>query len=88
MSYRSVLGRGYSVTRGPEGGILRSAAQAGLGDWIETELVDGKVDSQVGAKGTAHPEDEPKPKSVDLPMKTSKTRERSRKPVDGEPTLF
>ena len=47
MSYRHVLGRGYSVTRRADGAILRSVANVGAGDAIRTELRDGKVDSRV-----------------------------------------
>ena len=47
MSYRSVLTRGFSVTRGPAGGILRSAADAVAGERVETELADGRFRSRV-----------------------------------------
>jgi len=48
MSYRSVVSRGFTVTRGPEGRILRSAGEVRPGDGIETELVDGRIASRVG----------------------------------------
>ena len=50
LSYRSVLARGFSVTRGPDGKILRSATQAKGGDWLATELADGTIASQVGGQ--------------------------------------
>jgi len=47
MSYRSVLKRGYSVTRDAEGKIIRSVKDTQKGELIETELVDGKIRSKV-----------------------------------------
>ncbi len=47
LSYRNVLSRGFSVTRGPAGRILRSVKQAKDGQWIRTELADGTIDSRV-----------------------------------------
>ena len=56
LSYRSVLGRGFSVTRMPDGTVLRSVAEVGRGDWIATEVVDGRIQSRVGSpKGGASP---------------------------------
>jgi exodeoxyribonuclease VII large subunit len=51
MSYRSVLRRGFSVTRSQAGGILRAASQAIAGEMIETELADGKLRSRVESDG-------------------------------------
>jgi len=51
MSYRKVLARGFSVTRGRGGAILRSVADAKEGQWIDTELADGHIDSQVARQG-------------------------------------
>ena len=64
MSYRAVLERGYSVTRLAGAAILRSAAAARAGAWLETELADGKVKSQVGAAAPPKP---PRSKSDDTP---------------------
>jgi len=47
MSYRSVLQRGFSVTRTEAGKILRSADQVRSGLRIETELSDGRIRSTV-----------------------------------------
>ena len=47
MSYRSVLGRGFSVTRDADGNILRSAAGISPGASIKTELADGRISSRV-----------------------------------------
>jgi exodeoxyribonuclease VII large subunit len=56
MSYRAALRRGYSVTRLAGGAILRRAADAAAGDVLETELIDGKIESQVrGGKRPAAP---------------------------------
>ena len=51
MSYRAVLGRGFSVTRDSDGKILRSAGETFDGQTITTELSDGKVASVVGQTG-------------------------------------
>ena len=52
MSYRAVLRRGFSVTRLRGGRILRRAAEVAPGDLLETELAEGKVESEVrGAAG-------------------------------------
>jgi exodeoxyribonuclease VII large subunit len=51
MSYRAVLGRGFSVTRDSDGQILRSTHQTSDGQTITTELSDGKVASVVGQTG-------------------------------------
>jgi len=47
MSYRRVLRRGFSVTRGRAGRILRAASEALAGEMIETELADGRLSSKV-----------------------------------------
>ncbi|HAU38175.1 MAG TPA: exodeoxyribonuclease VII large subunit [Phycisphaerales bacterium] len=47
LSHRSVLRRGFSITRGPGGEILRSAGDVRPGDRLETELTDGRVRSTV-----------------------------------------
>ena len=47
MSYRNVLQRGFSVTRGANESILRLAADVAGGEQIETELADGKFKSIV-----------------------------------------
>jgi len=47
MSYRSVLRRGFSVTRALGGGILRSAGEAAGGMRVSTELADGQFTSVV-----------------------------------------
>ena len=47
MGYRSVLNRGFSVTRSVNGDILRSVGQVAGGKAIETELKDGKFRSIV-----------------------------------------
>lgn len=52
LSYRSVLGRGFSVTRLGDGAILRAAADVKPGALLETELIDGKFKSAaLGAAG-------------------------------------
>jgi len=44
----AVLQRGYSVTLGPEGRVVRSLADVARGDRIETRLADGSIESVVG----------------------------------------
>jgi exodeoxyribonuclease VII large subunit len=46
MSHRRVLRRGFSVTRGGDGAILRSIAQVVPGQRVETELTDGRFASR------------------------------------------
>jgi len=50
LSYRRVIKRGFSVTRRQDGRILRSFGEVRDGDWVRTELADGKIDSQVGQR--------------------------------------
>ncbi len=46
----AVLGRGYSLTRRPDGSLVRSAASVNKGDSIVTQLADGKVVSNITDK--------------------------------------
>jgi exodeoxyribonuclease VII large subunit len=43
-----VLARGWSITRRPDGSLVRSAAAVGAGDDLVTTLADGEVRSRVG----------------------------------------
>ena len=43
----AVLGRGYSLTRRPDGRVVRTSADVDVGDKITTQLADGKVVSNV-----------------------------------------
>jgi exodeoxyribonuclease VII large subunit len=43
----AVLGRGYSLTRKPDGSVVRSVADVRVGEPIETQLADGKVVSNI-----------------------------------------
>ena len=80
MSYRSVLARGFSVTRKADGAILRSALDARACQALHTELVDGTVDSRVIAETDA-----PAPPATP-PAKRKTPRKRRNEP--DEPTLF
>jgi exodeoxyribonuclease VII large subunit len=85
MSYRSVLGRGFSVTRGRDGQILRSATQTGVGSTLDTELVDGRIESEVTqvrpADGCAMP--------ASKDSSTAAKRPRGKRAVeDDSPSLF
>ena len=46
----AVLGRGYSLTRKPDGTVVRSADAVEPGDIITTQLADGKVVSNITGK--------------------------------------
>lgn len=50
LSYRSVLKRGFSVTRLEGGQLLRSARQVRPNVLLETELADGKITSRAQAE--------------------------------------
>lgn len=84
MSYRSVLRRGYSVTRGADGAILRTAADVVAGAWIETELADGTISSQVGGL-SGKPADKPAETPVEKPVKKKPEKKHT---DDDELTLF
>ncbi len=46
----AVLGRGYSLTRKPDGTVVRSAAAVEVGEGLVTQFADGKVFSDVAGK--------------------------------------
>ncbi|MBN2704717.1 MAG: exodeoxyribonuclease VII large subunit [Pontiellaceae bacterium] len=46
----AVLGRGYSLTRRPDGSVVRSATVLASGDTIITQFADGQVESDVHGK--------------------------------------
>ncbi|MGC9453381.1 MAG: exodeoxyribonuclease VII large subunit [Phycisphaerae bacterium] len=54
MSHRNVLRRGFSITRGRDGKILRSIQDVSAGDALLTELSDGKLRSTVNGKKREH----------------------------------
>ena len=63
MGYKNVLNRGFSVTRGAKGKILRSTNQVSPGEKIVTELTDGNVISEVlGCPGQAAQTKKSRPK--------------------------
>ena len=45
-----VLARGWSITRGSNGQVVRSAADVGAGDVVTTQLVDGILTSTITAR--------------------------------------
>ncbi len=64
LSYRATLRRGFSVTRGEDGKLLRSVKEVRNGDRLETELADGKLLSVVGGrKVTRTTKKKPKPEN-------------------------
>jgi exonuclease VII large subunit len=80
MSYRSVLSRGYSVTRSAGGRIVRSVAEAAAGEVVETELTDGRFRSRVDGGAAA-------PRAAPGPGAAGPAKPRNRPAGDG-PTLF
>ncbi|MCE5278665.1 MAG: exodeoxyribonuclease VII large subunit [Planctomycetaceae bacterium] len=77
MSYRSVLARGFSVTRDSQGRIVRSAVAVTAGDILNTQVCDGAIASRVVGRGESQP-----------PPTPAATR-RGRKPSrDAGPGLF
>ncbi len=78
MSYRAVLQRGFSVTRGSDGQILRSVRQVRPGQAVETELADGRFASK--AEG-------PSPAGSPRPSRR-RTRRRDSTDAPGQDTLF
>ncbi len=80
MSYRSILKRGFTVTRNADGAVLRSADQATRAGSLETEFPDGRVSSTVdGATGRPDPA---------RPTPSRKRTRRKPKPDEDKPTLF
>jgi exodeoxyribonuclease VII large subunit len=47
VSPLNVLARGYSITKTPQGKVIKSAMQVKTGDILTTEFVDGAIESQV-----------------------------------------
>jgi len=77
---RNVLARGFSITRGPDGRVLRAAVTVGAGDRLTTVLADGEVESVVGREGGAAGRP-----AKPAPRKRSSTL---KKPGTDEPMLF
>ncbi len=50
LSYKATLQRGFSVTRGEDGQIVRSVQDVRSGDRLETQLSDGTITSLVGGR--------------------------------------
>ncbi|MFP4355883.1 MAG: exodeoxyribonuclease VII large subunit [Phycisphaerae bacterium] len=61
MSHKAVLKRGFSITHGPDGAILRSFAQVQPGQEVTTELADGSFASRVEGEpgGPGPPREKP-----------------------------
>ena len=87
MSYRRILGRGFTVTRTSDGAILRSAGGAPTGELIRTELADGTVDSRVTARADTPPGD-PSPGQAPRRRRPARAAARKGPAAPGEPTLF
>ena len=88
MSYRGVLKRGYSLTRGADGRIVRSTSDIRAGDAMVTEVSDGRIGSRV----TGEKEQSSNADAV-TPADTARKRAagppgRKRTPQTGGPSLF
>jgi exodeoxyribonuclease VII large subunit len=90
MSYRSVLRRGFSVTRGEDGAILRAVADVRAGQGIETELADGTFRSRTEGGTDEHgPGSRPARFRGADPLPSPPAPRRPKKPRgDQDPTLF
>jgi exodeoxyribonuclease VII large subunit len=80
LSYRSVLKRGFSVTRLEGGTLVRSADQVEPGAVLETQLADGSVRSTAEGGG-----EKPKP---DKPVPAAKPPTRKKPDEPGQGKLF
>lgn len=85
MGYGSVLNRGFSITRGPDGAILRRAQDIPPGQVIETELAEGKLTSRVDgpARSTG-----PSPATPPQQPPPAARHKKPRPDDDGQPKLF
>ena len=89
---QAVLARGYTVTLGPDGRVLRSARAVSAGQPMTTRLADGRVESIVRGPGVS----EPLPPRSELPPTPPPTRHAPRagrrsdrsNPLDTGPSLF
>ena len=89
MSYRSVLQRGFSVTRGSSGNILRSVSNVHAGEAIETQLSDGKFRSVVSEKLPASDKGTEAQPPRSAKVTNNKTRRKpDKRRGDDSPTLF
>ena len=97
MSYRSVLARGFSVTRKTDGTILRSVNDVDSGQTLRTELADGTVESRTTDDGATTPEGKPQrdeaPQRQEASAKrtapgTARKTKAKRRAESDEPMLF
>ena len=73
----AVLGRGYTWTTGPGGGLVRSVRDVSAGERVTTRLADGSFTSRVeGAGAPAEPIRAP-----------DRPRRRRRRPADDPPQM-
>lgn len=96
----AVLQRGYGVTRGPDGRILRSTEGLAAGDAVSTQLATGVFQSrvtEVAGVGVTPPvlrpvapprNPEPPPLSADPPPRRSRVRKDGDSAGDSQLTLF
>ena len=82
LSYRSILARGFSVTRLADGQIIRSVTQAPPGQRLQSEVADGKIASVVEGQGA--PASRPAPG----PAEPARAKSSRKPPPDDLPSLF
>ncbi|MEM7624908.1 MAG: exodeoxyribonuclease VII large subunit [Planctomycetota bacterium] len=91
VSPKHVLERGYSYTLGPDGKLLRRAADAPTGSSLTTVLADGQVRSTVDGPSGFSPAPPSSPEPTKAPAPRTRRKPRKPKPPaepDGQPTLF
>lgn len=84
----SVIKRGYSVTLGPDGALLRSVTGAAPGQSITTRLADGSLHSTVSAHADQPAIDHPVTPAGRSPIVRSSRRAPSRETPPDQPSLF
>ncbi len=88
LSYRSVLERGFSVTRRGDGSVLRSAGDLHPSERVETELADGRFRSDVVDADNVAQNGGRACKSTDGLENTLKKRKAKQKRKSHGPSLF
>ena len=93
LGYRSILQRGFSVTRTADARIMRSAGETKPGERIETEVADGRFTSVVdsspkpAAEENAGAAEHPAP-ATQTPKENKPSSRKPREPDEDSPLLF
>ncbi len=88
LSYRSVLERGFSVTRRGDGKVIRSVKDVHPIEQVETELADGKFRSDVVDAEDVTPNNKPHRDPMDVSENVPKKKKQRRKLKERGPSLF